>query len=438
MRIFRFIIFSLILLCLIIPLKAEDWPGWRGPRGDGTSLEQNIPTKWSQNDNIAYKVEVPGIGHASPVILSDSVFLVTCDEKAKERILLCLDRRSGRETWRRVVIRAPLEAIHRLNSRASSSPATDGMHVYVSFLEPSGKVVPAEVVRKQSGGLRADNTGLPVHPGHMCIAAYDLKGNRKWIARPGEYASVWGYCANPVVFEDTVIINGDHDGEAYIVALNRRTGKTLWKVPRKNRIRSHCTPLIRKLNGKTQMIVAGSHSIVSYDPRDGSRHWFTVGPKGRAVASPVFASGLFFVSAAYPSKEMLALKPDGCGDVTKTHIAWRTRQSAPYVPSPIAVGDFFLAVSDSGIASCFEAKTGKRHWQKRMGKGHSAAAVTAGGLVYFVSDVGITRVVRPGAQFELIAENPIGERCYASPAISRGQIFLRGKKHLFCIGKPPK
>jgi len=186
------------------------------------------------------------------------------------------------------------------------------------------------------------------------------------------------------------------------------------------------------------MIVAGSHSIVSFDPKDGSRHWFTVGPKGRAVASPVFALGLFFVSTAYPSKEMLALKPDGRGDVTETHIAWRTRQSAPYVPSPIAVGDYFLAVSDGGIASCFEARTGKRHWQKRLGKGHSAAPVTAGGLVYFVSDLGITRVVRPGPQFELIAENAIGERSYASPAISRGQIFIRGEKHLFCIGKNPK
>ncbi|SVC75468.1 uncharacterized protein METZ01_LOCUS328322 [marine metagenome] len=240
------------------------------------------------------------------------------------------------------------------------------------------------------------------------------------------------------MFEDKVIINGDHDGDAYIVALDRKTGKTVWKVARKNRIRSHCTPLIRKLYGKVQMIVAGSHSIVSYDPQDGSRHWYTVGPKGRAVASPVCASGLFFVSAAYPSKEMLAIRPDGHGDVTKTHIAWRNHQSAPYVPSPIAVGDYFLAVSDNGIASCFDAATGKRHWRERIGKGHSAAPVTAGGLTYFVSDAGVTRVVRVGTHFELIADNTIGERCYASPAISRGQIFLRSEKHLFCIGKDSK
>ena len=147
MRIFPAIILGLVLLYPTNRLQAEDWPGWRGPRGDGSSLEQNIPTRWSQKDNIAWKVEVPGVGYASPVILGDAVFLVTCDEKTKERILLCLDRRTGRELWRRVVIRAPLEAIHRLNSRASSTPATDGLHVYVSFLEPSGEMVPAEVVR---------------------------------------------------------------------------------------------------------------------------------------------------------------------------------------------------------------------------------------------------------------------------------------------------
>ena len=148
MRISPVIFFCLILCRLTIPLQAEDWPGWRGPRGDGSSLELNIPTQWSQKENISWKVEVPGIGHASPVVLGDAVFLVTCDEKTRERILLCLDRRSGRELWRRVVIRAPLEAIHRLNSRASSTPATDGLHVYVSFLEPSGEMIPAEVVRK--------------------------------------------------------------------------------------------------------------------------------------------------------------------------------------------------------------------------------------------------------------------------------------------------
>jgi hypothetical protein len=425
---------SLFAALLVSSSSAEDWPAWRGPRGDGTSLEQAVPTQWNATENISWQVEITGIGHASPIVFGDYIFLVTCIEETRERMLLCLDRRTGKTVWRKVVIRAPLEAIHQLNSRASSTPATDGKYVYVSFLEPDGSTVPAEVVRKRSGELRADNTGKPVNPGSMCVAAYDMAGQRQWISRPGGFASVWGYCASPLVFEDKVIINGDHDGDAYIVALDRGTGETVWKVARENRIRSHCVPLIRKLDGRSQMMVAGSHSIVSYDPHDGSRHWYTVGPKGRAVASPVFAAGLLLVSTAYPDREFLAMRPDGHGDVTDTHIAWRNGQSAPYVPSPIAVGDYFLAVSDDGIASCFDAATGKRHWRERIGKRHTAALVAAAGLVYFLSDAGATRVVRPGAQFELIAENRIGERCYASPAISRGQIFLRSEKHLLCVG----
>jgi len=433
---FQMVSLTVVLTILIVaPGSAEDWPVWRGPRGDGTSLEQEVPTRWSATDNIAWKVEIPGVGHASPIVSGDYVFVVSCIEETAERVLLCLQRQSGKTVWRTTVIRAPLEAIHRLNSRASSTPATDGDCVYVSFLEPDGSSVPAEVIRQRSGILRADNTGKPVSPGKMCIAAFDMNGNRKWIARPGEFSSVWGYCASPIMFDDKVIINGDHDGDAYIVALDRKTGEIAWKIARENRIRSHCVPLIRTLNGRTQMMVAGSHSIVSYDPRDGSKHWYIMGPKGRAIASPVFASGLLFVSAAYPDREMLAVRPHGHGDVSETHIAWRNVQSASYVPSPIAVEDYFLAVSDSGIASCFDTATGKRHWRQRIGKGHSAALVTTSDLVYILSDAGITRVVRAGVQFELIAENPIGERCYASPAISRGQIYLRSEKHVFCIGE---
>ncbi|MBP86877.1 MAG: serine/threonine protein kinase [Planctomycetaceae bacterium] len=426
---------SLLVVFLLSASSAEEWPAWRGPRGDGTSLEQEVPTHWNATENIAWQVEIPGVGHASPIVFGDYLFLVTCIEETKDRVLLCLERKTGRTLWRSVVIRTPLEAIHQLNSRASSTPATDGEYVYVSFLEPDGSTVPAEVVRIRSGDLRADNTGKPVNPGSMCVAAYDMNGQRRWIARPGEFASVWGYCASPIVFEDTVIINGDHDGDAYIVALDRRTGETVWKVARENRIRSHCVPLIRKLDGRMQMMVAGSHSIVSYNPRSDSKHWYTVGPQGRAVASPVFAAGLLLVSTAHPDREFLAIRPDGHDDVTETHIAWRNGQSASYVPSPIAVAGYFLAVSDDGIASCFDAATGKRHWRQRIGKRHSAALVTAGGLVYFLSDAGVTRVVRPGAQFELIAENSVGHRCYASPAISNGQIFLRSEKHLSCIGK---
>lgn len=424
----------LLVSAMITAVRAEDWPGWRGARGDGSSLEQNVPVHWSATSNIAWKAAVPGIGYSSPIVSGRFCFLTTCLEETQERTLLCLDRQTGRTLWQRVVIRAPLEAIHHLNSRASSTPVTDGQHVYVSFLEPDGSTVPAEVVRQRSGSLIANNAGKPVNPGKMCIASYDMQGNRQWMTRPGEYASVWGYCASPIIHEDKLIINGDHDGDAYIVALDRATGKIAWKVARTERIRSHCVPLIRQVSGRTQMMVTGSHSIVSYNPDTGAKHWFTKGPQGRAVASPVFSAGLLFVSTAYPNREMLAIRPTGYGDVTKTHVAWRNRQSAPYVPSPVSVGDFFMVISDDGIASCFEATTGKRLWRERIGKGHSAAPVTAAGLVYFLSDEGVTRVIRAGRTYDLIAENRLGEDCYASPAISNGQLFLRSTRHLFCIG----
>ena len=178
---------TLSILLLTAVGRTEDWPAWRGPRGDGTSFEQDIPQRWSPSDNLAWKVAIPGHGHASPIVWGDHVFVATCLEEKQQRVLLCLDRKTGQTVWSKVVVRAPLEAVHQLNSRASSTPATDGERVYVSFLEPTGSTVPAEEVRKRSGDLRADNTGRPVNPGSMCVAAYDLQGRREWIVRPGEF-----------------------------------------------------------------------------------------------------------------------------------------------------------------------------------------------------------------------------------------------------------
>ena len=430
----RAVAFVVSYVGIALPGMAEDWPMWRGPQGDGTSLETNVPVSWGATENVAWKVELPGEGHASPIVWQDRVFLALCLPEKQERVLLCLDRKSGKTIWQRSVLRAALEKKHPLNSYASSTPATDGKQIYVSFLEPDGSEVSAEVIRARAGNLLADNRGKPVSPGHMVVAAFDMQGRRKWLVRPGEFASVWGYCSCPVPFRDKVIVNGDHDGDAYIVALDRSTGNTIWKVARENRIRSHCTPIIRHIDGRTQMFVSGGHSIVSYDPSDGSQHWFTDGPTGRAVASLVYNGELLLVTAGYPRRRMLAIRPDGHGDVTDTHVAWEATKSCPYVPSPIAAGNHFLMVADNGIASCWDASTGQLHWRERIGRRYSASLVSAAGLVYFLSDDGIMKVVRPGEHFELVAQNELGEPCYASPAISSGQIFLRGEKHLYCIG----
>src|SRR5262245_54312025 len=183
------------------PALGENWPGWRGPRGDGTSEEAGVPLKWNgvTGENIAWKVPVPGIGHASPIVSEDRVFLVSCLQESQERVLLCLDRRTGKELWRQTVVRAPLETKHALNSFASSTPATDGNLIFVSFLEVDGHTIPAPNV----GNVR------PVTPGQMVVAAYDFAGRRRWLVRAGEFISAHGYCASPVLFEDLVVLNGD-------------------------------------------------------------------------------------------------------------------------------------------------------------------------------------------------------------------------------------
>lgn len=391
---------------------AENWPGWRGPRGDGRSTEQNIPLRWSATENIAWKVPLPYSGHSSPIVWNDRVILVGTDKAKSRRMLVTLDRKSGKTIWEREVLVSPLERKHKLNSWASSTPVTDGKKIYVSFLD-----------RK-----------------NMLVAAYDMNGNELWTVRPGAFSSKHGYCSSPILFKDKVIVNGDHDGDAYLVALSRETGKTIWKVDRENRTRSYCTPIIRKFGGRTQMILSGSRCIASYDPNSGSRHWIMDGPTQQFVASVVDNDGLVFITGGFPDHHVLAIDPTGKGNISDTKfIKWRHQgRFASYVPSPIAAGPYFLVVADNGIGSCFDAKTGEHYWKKRMGRRFSASLVSAGELVYFLNDDGICTVLKPGKSYQVVAINKLGEQTYASPAISQGQIFIRGEKHLFCIGKPGK
>lgn len=406
------LVLGLVPVAPSAPARGENWPGWRGPRGDGTSLEPEIPIRWDgpSGRNIVWKTELPGTGHASPIVWEDRVFLASCREDRKERVLLSLERKTGKILWERAVVESPLERKHRLNSYASSTPATDGRQVYVSFLD-----------RDQ-----------------MLVAAYDFDGNRQWLVRPGVFHSVHGYCSSPVLFKELVLVNGDHDGDAYLVALDRRTGNTVWKTPRENKTRSYCVPILRQFDGRMQMILSGSKCVASYDPNDGSRHWILDGPTEQFVASIVDNGKLLFMTAGFPEHHILAIRPDGRGNVTGTHVVWRTEKGCSYVPSPIVAGNgqFFLVVSDEGIASCFEAETGKRHWRERIGPHYSTSAVSAGGLVHFLSDEGVTTVIRPDTRFEVVARNTLGEPCRASPAISQGRIYLRGQTHLFCIGGP--
>jgi outer membrane protein assembly factor BamB len=416
-----------LLMLAVSTLQAENWPGWRGPRGDGTSRETKLPTSWNgkTGENIHWKVEIPGGGHSSPVVWEDRIFLATCLPESEERVLLCLDRKTGETLWRKTVVKSKLETKHNLNSHASSTPATDGKIVVVAFLKIDGHTIPAPNV----GAPR------PITPGDVIVAAYDLEGHKKWEANLGPFISAHGFCSNPVLFEDLVIVNGDHDGESYLFALDRETGNIRWKDKRDHGIRSYATPIIRNLDGRLQMVLSGSESVISYDPRTGKRHWTMDGPTEQFVASMVDDGKRFFVTAGFPDHHILAINPDGSGNITESHIAWRTTRGAAYVPSPVVSGKYLVVVADNGIASCFDSATGETQWMTRVGPRFSASLVAADGLVYLTSDQGVTTVIKPGAELEKVAENELGEIISTSPAIGQGQIFLRGQDHLFCIGK---
>jgi len=402
-----------LLILLIVPglSPAENWPGWRGPRGDGSSTETTLPLQWdaTKNENIAWRTAVPYAGHSSPIVWDNRIFVTGADEIQQRRMLLMFDRTSGALLWEREVAKSPLGRKHKLNSWASGTPATDGRRVYVAFLE-----------------------------GHeMLITAFDLEGLKQWTVRPGVFSSVHGYASCPVLFENLVIVNGDHDGEAYLVALDRETGQTIWKTPRDNKTRSYCTPLIRDIDGRTQMILSGSKCVASYDPRTGQRHWILNGPTQQFVASPVMNKGLVLITGGYPDKHILAIDPRGSGQITEeSHVKWHhLNKGVSYIPSPVAADIFFYCVSDGGVASCFDAVTGQVIWQERLGRRHTASLVATESHVYSLDDDGITHVFKTGSEFKVVATNPLGEASSSSPATTNNQILIRGEKHLFCISR---
>jgi outer membrane protein assembly factor BamB len=387
---------------------SENWPAWRGPLGDGTSHETGIPTHWSATNNIAWKVAVPGEGHSSPIIWGNQLFLTTSIKTSEERCLLSYDKGTGKLLWQQSVLKSPLEGKNSENSFASSTGAADGEKVYVTFLD--GKDVVA--------------------------AAYDFSGKQVWMTRPGQFYSQHGFSHNPTLFEDKVILVCYSKGENFIAAVSRKDGHTLWKVQADKPSQSYSPPLVREMAGRMQMVIPGNEAVTSLDPRTGKTLWVVNGQSSDAVISPVFnqAAGLVLTSSSWPKRVLLAINPDGEGDVTTNKVVWSSNEGAPYVPSPISVGDFFFT---AGFATkegfCYEAKTGKVLWHEKMGV-HHASPVSAQGLVYFLNDDGVAHVVKAGTPYELVARNELGEKTYASPAISEGQIFLRGFDNLYAIG----
>jgi len=404
---YQFLVIGILLFSSNL-LRAENWPCWRGPRGDGTCIEQDVPTNWDPAGAL-WKTELPGKGHASAIVWGDRVLTVTAMPETRQRVLLCLDRNTGKILWQQTVVQGPLEKLHKENSYASSTPATDGQRVYVTFR------VGDDIV----------------------AAAHDFDSGRQlWLVRPGTHKGEWGFSNEPVLYKDKVIIDGDSKGESFLIALNRADGKTLWRKNRTNKGISYSAPFIRELAGRTQLIQCGDRCVTSFDPDTGEQLWTVDGPSQEFVATPVYSekAGLVFISSSWPRSVLLAIRPDGSGNVTETHIAWKDTKGAPYVPSMIVADDFLLSVNRGGTAFCYEAASGEVLWQQKLGR-HHASPVLVEGRIFLINDNGQVNVIKPGRKFECVATYELGESCYASPAISEGRVFLRGFKHLFCIGE---
>lgn len=406
LKLLRFVLL-ILTTTFFSEIHAQNWPCWRGPNGDGTSPEINLPVKWDSITNVLWKSKVPGTGHSSPIIWEDKLFTLTAFTETNEKALLCFDSKNGDLLWQKTIVNSPLEGKHSDNSFASGTPATDGKLVYVSVLDKDDVVV----------------------------AAYDFSGNQVWMQRPGKFSSPHGYSCSPALFEDKVIINGDSQGAAFVAALNKTDGQVIWKVDHDKPAHSFSTPIFREMDGKKQMIFCGNKEIASYNPEDGSRYWWVNGPSEDFCSSPVYSErlGLVLVSSAWPQRHLLAIKPDGKGDVTDSHVVWQTTKGAYYVPSPVCTDEYLFTTMTNGQVHCIEIATGNIVWKEDLGKQYSSS-VLANGLVYMPNDEGVITVIKPGTQFEMVAQNSIGERMNASPAISNGKIYLRGDAHIFCIG----
>jgi outer membrane protein assembly factor BamB len=392
---------------------ANDWSEFRGPTGQGLSTAKNVPIHWNATSNVVWKTAIPGEGWSSPVLVDGKIYLTTAVTDSTNTSLraLCVNANDGRIQWNVEVLKPDPDAareIHKKNSLASPTPIVRDGRVYVHF-------------------------------GHMGTAALDLSGKILWQQTTLKYSPMHGNGGSPALVGDALVFSCDGETDPFIVALDAKTGAVRWKTPRTgtaSRLFSFSTPLAIEVDGATQIISPTSGFVAAYDPKDGREIWRARYPEGFSlITRPVFAHGLLFISSSFMRPAVYAIKPAGAkGDVTDTHIAWSYPKGAPNTPSPLVVGDELYFVSDSGIATCLNARTGGLHWSERLGGGFSASPVLAEGRIYFQNEEGVGTVLKAGKSFEVLARNDLGERTLASPAVTDNTLFLRSKSQLWRIG----
>jgi outer membrane protein assembly factor BamB len=391
---------------MTLSLGAEDWPQFRGPGGEGHSTERNLPTQWSESKNILWKTPVSGRGWSSPVIVGDRVWLTTSmDVKGDASLrLMAFDVATGKQLVNVEVLSIRDAYLKNdKNSHASPTPIVEGDRVYVHF--------------------GADGT-----------AALTTDGKIVWKTK-FSYDSQHGNGGSPTLYRDLLILNCDGSDDAFVIAIDKNTGKTRWKTQRRLPYdQSYTTPLVIQVDGRDQLISVGAHRTMAYDPLTGKEIWrVSYGDGFSNVPRPVYSHGLVFIGTGFQEASMMAVRPTGTGDVTQTHVAYTIERGAPFTPSPIVIGDEFYMVSDIGIASCLDVATGKTIWQARMPGNYSASPVFADGKIYFLSEEGVATVIAPGKEFKKLAENVLDGTTFASIGVSQGSLFIRSDSHLYRI-----
>jgi outer membrane protein assembly factor BamB len=404
------------LRCLILifaattSLSAADWPQFRGPAGDGHAQARNLPTTWNETTNVAWKTPIPGKGWSSPSLVAGKLYLTTAvPDAGGETSLraLCLDAATGKTLWDQEVFRqdASAPAIHTKNSHASPTPLVAGGRLYVHF-------------------------------GHRGTACLDLAGNVIWKATDHAYEPVHGNGCSPVLVAGKLIFSCDGAENPFVVALDAATGKEAWRFSRPGdppKKFAFCTATVIDVGGQKQVVCPGAGVVNVLDPASGREIWRVMHGGYSVIPRPVFGHGMVYLSTSYDTPQLLAIRPDGKGDVTSTHVAWTAKRGAPHTPSPLLVAGELYLVADKGVATCLDAKSGSEHWTQRIGGNYSSSPVYADGKIYIQSEEGPATVIAPGKTYRKLADAGFKERTLASYAVGENALFIRTEKHLFRV-----